>query len=275
MRILVFTKFKRDYSERDMFELSATQHTIIYANKNNIKHLLANQDYDILWLGIYHHILEYDYQSIFKQNTKPVIIDQSDNEEVIRVKFDYSAINKKLLLSKYLPNKELKEYWNDRIALFQRYINPERFKPREKTIDVSFVCSIYGQRLGNNRVKQKRYLDRVLDKLDLTYITAEVWGKCYNQILGRSKAIIVDGSRNCMTAKYLEASLAECVIIGEKPIYPKNNIQTIPFDLAHLQESINSRVNVAENKKYVLDTYCNKEYFLTKLNRILWSAKDA
>lgn len=274
MKLLIIDQFntKRDRTPLDMYKLFNERYeTDLADNGVDAEKKIKENNYDILWLGVYHQYMDISIPSILDFNSKPVIIDQTDNEGFITENKSYHQADNIKLLSRCLPH-DIEKYWGRKVYLIPRYIDPSRYKVMPKTIDVVFVCSIYGTRLGRNRIEFKKALDQVLTKTDLTYITAEVWDTCYFDLIARSKAMIIDGSRDCMTCKYLEASISECVIIGEKPHLPENKIRTIEIDYSDADQiikAIQDTSNVRYNKDYVLDTFANKDYFFNQFEKLL------
>jgi len=170
-RILVLDKYvmRRDLAQMDMYFAMEEVFDLVYANEQTIYYLINKGDYDILYLGIYHHVMNVDYNRIFIANKKPVIIDQADNEEKATQKLRYDSIKSKVLLSRYLPNESLSKTWKGKLKLLPWYIDPSRFKPLKKEIDASFVCSINGERIGANRVTIADQLKVIFEKMKLTY----------------------------------------------------------------------------------------------------------
>jgi len=265
MKILILDRYNqpRDLAQMDMYKAMESDYAITYATDETIFTEIEKQ-YDILWIGIYHSVIKIDWYKLFELNKKPVIIDQADNEEFIIRGTIFDDIPNKTVLSRYLPNEELQKRYN--VKLLPWYVNPERFYPNQKTYDVAFICSIYGSRLGMNRVLLKEYIEKTANYMRLSYITGELFGDAYFNVISSAKFFYIDGSRLCLTVKYIEATLMGCEIIGQKPIYPENEIKV--FD--NLFVAINGYGKyVTENREYVMDTFANKQYFLNNVKGII------
>lgn len=270
MRILVLDKYamRRDLAQMDMYFAMEEIFEITYATELTIYYLIKKGDYDILYLGIYHHVMNIDYDRVFSENKKPIIIDQADNEEKATQKLKYDQIKQKVLLARYLPNEAIEKAFNFKIELLPWYVNPNRFKPALKDIDVLFICSINGERIGNDRKQIASRLKGIFDKAELSYIIGEYYGNEYANILSRSWSMVVECGRKCLTQKYIEASLSSCAIIGDVPIYPDNELKVIPlnFDTLLFPKEM---PDVKHNREYILRTFANKEVFLSNIKRIV------
>lgn len=276
MKILVIDKYnyKRDLAQMDMYSALSEKYEIIYAKSDNLMDYISDGNYDLLYLGIYHPwCAKPDWNELFKINKKPILIDQADNEgfvaRVYNNKFEYKGDY--ILLSRYLPNKNIDRIWKHRLSLLPWYINPNRFIPQEKTIDTTFVCTINIRRLGNDRKIMSNDILKYCQNNNLSYKIGEYYNNDYSDIITKSKSIIIDGSRYCLTQKYIEGALSNCILIGEKPLFPTNEF--ITMDLKSINsnniDELYNNGNVLFNKKYVLDNYANKEKFLSNFNEII------
>jgi len=272
MKMLVIDYYcaPRDLAQMDMYVALYEQYEVIFANSENFADLVKAQDFDYLYLGIYHPWCgKFDWNNLLKINKKPIIIDQADNEGFIGrrdTKFEYG--DNCILLSRYLPNDDLRNFWKGKLCLLPWYINPERFIPQEKTIDVAFVCSMN----VNNRIDREKLGERILKYCqdnNLSYKIGEYWGQDYKNIITSSKSMVVDGSRYCLTQKYIECALSNCLIIGERPIYPPNEFITVNLESVNSNNIDDFHFEVLSNNMYALDNYANKEKFLDNFKVIL------
>lgn len=273
MKILIIDKYNypRDLAQMDMYSALNEKYEIIFATPENILSLVNEGNYDYLYLGIYHPwcgLSQETLQEIIDINNKPLLIDQADNEGFIgRVNSKVNYGENCILLSRYLPHEELEKFWNGKLKILPWYINPDRFIPQTKEIDISFVCTMSINRLGVDRKKMSLYISEYCEKNNLSYKIGEIWGNNYNDIVTKSKAMIIDGSRYCLTQKYIEAALSECIIIGEIPKIPINDILTINLDYFNINNDYSKTIKY--NKEYILKTFSNKEKFLKNFDNIL------
>ncbi|MCK9417034.1 hypothetical protein M0Q97_10280 [Candidatus Dojkabacteria bacterium] len=273
MNILVYDKYNnpRDFAQLDMYSALSEKYNLIYANPTNLISLITEGNYDILYLGILHPWHgNINWEQALSINKKPIIIDQADNDGFLarsNSKYIYNDSNC-ILLSRYLPNR-LSDVWKGKLFLLPWYINPDRFIPQEKTIDVSFVCMINIKRLGTDRKKMSQDILKYCENNGLNYIIGEYFGENYRKIITASKAMVVDGSRLCLTQKYIEASLSNCLIIGEHPISPENEIKTVELNMINSKTINDFNENVQYNRNYILDTFANKEKFLKTFDDII------
>ena len=254
-----------------MYSALSEKYNLIYANPTNLISLITEGNYDILYLGILHPWHgNINWEQALSINKKPIIIDQADNDGFLarsNSKYIYNDSNC-ILLSRYLPNR-LSDVWKGKLFLLPWYINPDRFIPQEKTIDVSFVCMINIKRLGTDRKKMSQDILKYCENNGLNYIIGEYFGENYRKIITASKAMVVDGSRLCLTQKYIEASLSNCLIIGEHPISPENEIKTVELNMINSKTINDFNENVQYNRNYILDTFANKEKFLKTFDDII------
>lgn len=273
MNILVYDKYNnlRDLAQMDMYSALSEKYNIIYANQTNLISLITEGNYDILYLGILHPWHgNINWEEALSINRKPIIIDQADNEGFLarkNSKYIYNDSNC-ILLSRYLPNR-LSDEWKGKLFLFPWYINPDRFIPQEKTIDVSFVCMINIKRLGADRKKMSQDILKYCEDNGLSYVIGEYFGDQYRKIITASKAMVIDGSRMCLTQKYIEASLSNCLIIGEHPTSPINEIKTIDLNMVTPKTINNFNEIIQFNRNYILNNFANKEKFLNNFDNII------
>ena len=261
MRILIVDKFcqKRDPAQTDMYAAIASQHFVTFSERP-LEHVLA-ENYDLLYLGIYHQSLDLDLSQLLFYNKKPVIIDQADNEEFVERNKIRMHQNIKYILSRYLPNESIENYCHEQgfpYALLPWYVNPDRFTINaQKSYDIVFISSMYGAR--NEIAKSLGDYSRVAGK---SILHGEFWGDEYRDILSRSYMAYMECGRKCLTQKYIEASLSGCVLVGDKPLYPENEL------IVH--DSIpDNYTNMKGNREYILKTFANKELFLERFNELL------
>ena len=80
--------------------------------------------------------------------------------------------------------------------------------------------------------------------------------------------MIIECGRKCLTQKYIEASLCECAIIGDVPLYPLNELKVLPLDF-NLMLFPKEMPDIKYNREYILHTFANKEVFLSNIKRIV------
>lgn len=254
MRILVIDKLFQPRSgkaETDMYLAMIEKYDLIF--HNHLNHIYKG-DYDILWLGPYHFRMGYDIQKILSINKKPVFVSQADNEEFAKEPF-YEGVT---VLCRYLPNESLYDY---KTALLPWYIEP--LIPQEKTCDVAFICSMYGDRIYHAKV-----IRQVCEDNNWTCVVGEYHEEYYD-LISKCRVMIIECERRCMTLKYLEASYMDMAIIGTKPLYPENDLEVIEADLGS-HESVTDGIKKAlksKSNKDRMETY-DKENFLATLENI-------
>ena len=253
--------------------------------------LLSVKKFNVVYFGIAHNYIHrkamersklHDLHYVLSKMTKDqiLVVDQADTEFFMkdnsgkqRIEFNKYFQGKKILLDK-LSSNELKKYAeknNFTLVKLPWMINPEEHKEIDltsKDIDVTFISTInHGSEFHEKRVE---ILNNLLilqkERPDLKfYISAPpfypkniVYGDDYKKILNRTKIFIAEGSnRLCMTQKYLEAGLAECLIIGDRPLYPENNIflkdeLMIETDLTDYSSLVRSITNSISNYSELL-----------------------
>jgi hypothetical protein len=272
MKILIIDlyNYPRDLAQMDMYTALSEKFDIILANPENIINYIYEDDYDYLYLGIYHPwcgVVNWD--EIFKINKKPIIIDQADNEGFMARKDSKLFYGDNcVLLSRYLPNR-IEQFWNGKLFLLPWYINPDRFIPQEKTIDLAFVCTININRIGNDRKVMSENILKYSKENNLNSIIGQYYGDNYRKIITSSKAMIIDGSRYCMTQKYIEAALSECIIIGESPTSPPNKLITYNIEEVNIKNIDLYKSDIKFNKNYILNNFANKEVFINNFSKII------
>lgn len=260
MNILVIDKFNapRDPAQMDMYKAMECIHDVSYGTPSDIIHSWA---WDVLYLGIYHQVLPIDYTKI----DCPVIIDQADNEDFVRrlTKIPYSNIKTpKVFLSRYLPNEALQAVIPEAKQL-SWYIDPERviYRGDKKSIDVSFICTIHG-----NRTHYAEVVRSVCKKNGWSCYVGQAWGEEYLQLLRKTRLFIAECSRKCYTQKYTEAILCGCTIMGDRPLYPANDIQMIESRFTDLESTIRKGL---EQPMLQSPEFANKRRFLVEFENIL------
>lgn len=272
MKILVIDKYyyPKDLAQMDMYNSLKEEYEIIFADNNNLIEYVKSDNYDYLYLGIFHPWCGIqNLEEILKINKKPIIIDQADNEGFMARKNSKMIYpENSILLSRYLPNEKLSNFWNGKLMLLPWYINPGRFIPQEKVIDISFICTININRLGADRKKMSIDIKNHCIENNLSHVIGENYND-YSDLITKSKAMVIDGSRYCLTQKYIEAALSNCLIIGEKPVSPSNEFKTINLEFL-TSKTINSFDDIVlYNKKYVLETFANKNKFLENFRNVI------
>jgi len=276
MKILVIDKYNslRDLAQMDMYNVLRKNYEVTFANPKNLMDFINKGEYDYLYLGIYHPWCDFkSWKLLFDTNTKPILIDQADNEGFMarkETKMDYEG--NCILLSRYLPNEKLSIFWKEKLYLLPWYINPDRFKTQEKSIDIAFVCTInINNRIGTNRKELSNKILKYCEDNGLSYKIGEFWGDNYKNIITASKAMIIDGSRYCLTQKYIEAALSNCLIIGEKPTSPPNEFITINLEGINSNniDKIYENGTMSYNRTYALENFANEKKFLDNFNYIL------
>lgn len=263
MKILVIDSFfqPRDPAQADMYLLMAEYHELI-TDGDIISHLIK-QDYDLLWLGIYHHRLPIDLYQVLFLNTRPVIIDQADNEEFIKTDIKYTINNPITVLSRYLPHDKLKKYCTKKgydLKYLPWYVNANRVTLENKTCDVAFMCSMYGK-----RETMRDEIAALCKYNNYTSVIGEYFGSQYLELLAKCRYMIIECDRKCLTQKYIEAALCNTAIIGDKPISPANELIIHTLDEIHTTHE----ADLKYNREYVLTTFCNKDFFTNHLNKII------
>jgi len=260
-RMLIIDIFDRKRSPYQNYIYDYLEKHFILKKVNKIYvffSLLFVNRFDIVYFGICHNYIHrkglerfklHDLHYVLSKMTKDqiLIVDQADTEFFMqdnsrkqKIEFSRYFQGKKILLDK-LSSDVLKKFADKNNFILLKLpwmIKPEDYKEIDltaKDIDVSFISTInYGSEF---HVKRVEILNNLLilqkQRPDLKfYISAPpfypkniVYGDDYKKILNRTKIFIAEGSnRLCMTQKYLEAGLAGCLIVGDKPIYPENNI---------------------------------------------------
>jgi len=228
MKILIIDeRNERDLAQYDMYGLISKDHTLYFSSMSEWE--LYISDVDLIWLGIYHQEFKIDWKPFASLCNVPVMIDNADNEEFVEksAKIPYRLFKHKIFTSRYLPHKQMSkmgQIYNVPVMQLSWYINPDRFDPAEKDIDIVFIASI-----NDARYKLIKDIQQICEDNDWTYFMGEEF-KDYASYLSHAKIVYCECSRKCLTQKYIEAILSGCVIIGDKPIYPDNNIKVIPAD---------------------------------------------
>lgn len=271
-RILVIDvyDYPRDMAQMDIYDALKYKYDVILSNIKDIKFHMLEDKYDYLYLGLLHSWMNLDWNNLLKLNKKPYLIDQADNEGFVsRNMSKINYVGDFILLSRYLPNENLNKSWKHKIELLPWYIDPDRFEPKTKTIDISYVCNMSSNRIGINRIELGKKIIKYCIDNNLSYVVGEHYGEKYKNIIERSKAFVIDGSRYCLTQKYIEASLSGCLLIGEKPLYPDNELITLELNKIKSNNIDNYNDIILHNKRYVLNSFANKKYFLKIFDNIL------
>lgn len=272
MKILVLDLYNvpRDLAQTDMYLVFNEKFDMIFSNKFNFLDLLKKNDFDYLYLGLYHTWCGVkNLASILKNVNKPIIIDQADNEGFIaRISKNNFYPKNSILLSKYLPNDRLSQVWGDNLYLLPWYINADRFISNKKEIDVSFICTMEINRLGNDRKKIGENVEKYCKKNHLTYKIGQDFNN-YIDLITKSKVMVIDGSRFCLTQKYLESSLSNCIIVGEKPISPPNDLIVRKLEDINLDTIDKFSGDIFYNRRYVLNNFSNKNKLISNFENII------
>jgi len=262
MKILIVDKFfqPRDPAQTDMYKAISEQHYATFSSNPMEDIMIGN--YDLLYLGIYHPNLDLDLSQLLFYNQKPVIIDQADNEEFVNRNKIRMSTNIKYILSRYLPNEALETYCLQNgfpVTLLPWYVNPDRFYiSKDKLYDISFVCSMY----GNRKVMAEHIKGYCALSESKCSKVGEFYGQEYIDILAQSYMTYLECGRKCLTQKYIEASICDCVLVGDKPLYPENQLQVYPS----VPENY---TNMKGNREYILKTFANKQVFIERFNELL------
>ena len=188
------------------------------------------------------------HEILSKMRKKQIlIVDQVDNESFIkknkgkfRIIYNQYFSGKKILLDRY-SSRELKifaEKNNFILKILPWTIVSDEYKNTDfnlKDIDITFICTISeGFEYHKKRMAiLKNILLMESERTDLNFFVSAppyyskniVYRNDYKNILRRSKIFIVVGpDRLCMTQKYLETGMSGCYLVGDKPLYPANNI---------------------------------------------------
>lgn len=264
MRILILWNGlrRRDLGQENIYYELGKRYDIIYTTPDTYLFDVQNIDYDVLWLDIYHCVLNIDWECFVNVIKKPVIFDQADNEYYVNKMNVFIDVISKLssggvITSRYLPNNIIEEYGgkiNLPVKQLSWCYDDDFIKKKsfiDKDIDVSFLCSLNTPL----RKKIREEIIEVCDERKIKYMVGDYWGDDYYNILLRSKTFFVSSERKALTQKYFEAILCGCTIIGDVPIYPHNNLKIHGFnyDFNSLGDLIEHAVktplnNVIENK---------------------------
>lgn len=236
--VLVIDKLFNNRSgraEMDMYEIMSECYNLAF----NVDRLLT-KDYDILFLGAYHYRMGLDIYKVLEMNTKPVFVCQADNEEFASLPYDYGNAT---IICKYLPSESLKGY---KTKLLNWYLKP--FKLHDKTCDIAFICSMYGE-----RIEYAELIKQVCDKNKWTCVVGE-YHNDYYELIAKCRVMIIYCDRKCLTLKYLEATYSGMSIVGTKPIYPANELNVIECDLSNtkdIERCIKIALKSQPNKPYI------------------------
>lgn len=272
MKVFVVDKFleRRDPAMTDMYSAMAKKYSI---SSGDILTNPLSQNYDILWLGIYHHRMGIDINQLRYLNTKPIIIDQADNEEFLGEINLYKGLQNVTVLSRYLPHIKLERKCAElgfAVKLLPWYVNPARMPQNKKTCDVAYICSMYGDRLIT-----KSLLEELVKDKGKTSCIGEYWGAEYYELLSKCRMSVVECSRHCLTQKYIEGALAKSFLLGDIPYYPHNELKVLGVDLLHKGEITQAigrypdEKTIEDNRQYVLDTFANEGWFMKHLSMVL------
>jgi hypothetical protein len=224
----------RDLAQYDMYEALSDYCRVFYATKDDVHRKIVKIRPNIIWLDIYHQTFNPNWRKLLNYRL-PFIIDQADNEEFVERAISYNQVRRKVVTSRYLPNKSLQLYskkTRTSVVPLGWYVNPDRFWCGDKNIDVAFISfpkGIRGELMAS--------LKDICAKNNWTFFGDSAYGKDYSDILSRTKVFVVESDRKCLTQKYIEGSLSGCTLAGDIPIYPSNNVRMYSFDLG-LEEMI-------------------------------------
>lgn len=147
--------------------------------------------------------------------TRSVFIDCADIEEFM------TNDDIRLLFAKGLIKRIISRYDGIVNAIHIPWASPD-FTQRDKDIDIAFICSITSSWLYHKTREQIRDILMTLQlKTNLRIIIGTFFDDLYQDIIERSKIVIVEGSgRKLLTTKYLCAGSAGCLLLGDIPANP-------------------------------------------------------
>jgi hypothetical protein len=271
MKILILDSYyrMRDMAQMDIYKaMELSGHEIIYGNQLEWwRSMQWAGDYDALYLGLVHENMGIDWPALyFLNHGRPIYFDQADNEEFVsKHKARPYLKEKHTVISRYLPNARIESFVAKigyKLHLMPWYVDADRIRSmagtQSKDIDVSFICSKEGiQRRGEiNEV-----VNQCVREFGLSHCLDDLFASAYYRMLARSKVLIIECDRKCLTQKYIEAAVLGCHIIGDRPIYPANNLQMTECNLMDKQSiahAINSIINTQppDNSAFIAE-YCN------------------
>jgi hypothetical protein len=292
-KILIIDKLgkKRDLSQSYIYEFLEKRFDCTYKEYLfRFTPYYFIRKYDLIYLGIYHfdiheksigNFFRMDMNNLISKMRKKQIIaaDQVDSEFFLKRNRGEKGIKyeefpgRKFLFERY-SSDDLKKFGTQKgliVRTLPWMIKKEdysNFYAEKKDIDVCFICTItpgyefHKRRLQviNNllALKQSRPDINFFISAPPFYPENEVYGDDYKKILGRSKIFVAEGSdRLCLTQKYLEAGISGCVLVGDRPVYPENNIfleneimvETDPSDADKLNETLVNILSVFDKYK--------------------------
>jgi len=270
MNILVVDRFavKRDPAQSDMYLAMEKHFDITYCSTNEELWLLLPRA-DVVFLGIYHPVLEIDWGLFVMTCNKPIIIDNADNEGQVKNagKIGYQWMKRKIFASRYLPHKGMENLaieCGTSVMSLPWYIDPERVKQRgKKTNDIAFMCTQYGK-----RIKIATEIREMAKVNGWKCITGEYYGPLNIELLGKSRVSVIECARKCLTQKYIEAALCGCTIVGDTPIYPASNIKMYDSNLA---SNLEVRIRQALGNPLLTDlsTFTDEGIFINNLQKVI------
>jgi hypothetical protein len=268
---------RRDPARFDMYRVMVTQMDAHICRPPDLPKMLASTQYDVLFFGMYHQwpltpADEINWQSVVALHRGRIILDQCDNEEYLSVvdRVEYlKDYDNKVLTARYLPNDAITEAatrLNCEVKLLRWYVDPLRFKPRQKEIK----CALIGAPQTRRFIWQQLIKDDAIKNF-YTAIYQPIYGTLYAEALSLSDVLVVESGRKAFTLKYIEGVLSGCKIVGDKPLYPENDLQGFWCgDASKLMETIGeANESPLPNNLEAIYKYTSAECLIANLNELL------
>lgn len=262
---------RRDPARFNMYRVMVERMGAHICLPENLTQTLKQTPYDVLFFGMYHPWEVIDWEAVVAFHRGRIVLDQCDNEEYLsvvdRVEYlkDYPD---KVLTARYLPNEAISEAaarLQCEVKLLRWYVNPDRFKPRRKEIK----CALIGYP-NERRNKWAKAIKADSNNNNINVIYQPIYGTLYAEALSLSDVLVVESGRKAMTLKYIEGVLSGCKIVGDKPLYPENDLQGFWCgDASKLMQTI-SEANespLPDNSEAVAK-YTSAEHLIENLNEI-------
>jgi hypothetical protein len=263
---------RRDPARFDMYRVMVTQMDAHICRPPDLPKMLASTQYDVLFFGMYHLWDDINWQSVVAIHRGRIILDQCDNEEYLSLvdKVEYlKDFDNKVLTARYLPNDAIEKAafkLNCRVKLLRWYVDPLRFKPRNKEIK----CALIGY---PNPIRNKwaKAIKANAEDNNLNSIYQPIYGTLYAEALSLSDVLVVESGRKAFTLKYIEGVLSGCKIVGDKPLYPENDLQGFWCgEASKLMETIGeANESPLPNNLEAIYKYTSAECLIANLNELL------